>query len=126
MRAPYVGSMGGARTLGIEEELHVVDLRTGRLSASASRLLRRLPRESFSAELQRTTVETTPRPPLSLSEVRDEVVALRNLVDQVAAEDGLGIVATGSAPLSAVGDFELTSQGRFGRMQDYRILVDGE
>ena len=53
--ATYVASMGDLRTIGVEEELHVVDLRTGRLSAKASQLLRGLPDVGFSAELQRTT-----------------------------------------------------------------------
>ncbi|MDP9094447.1 MAG: YbdK family carboxylate-amine ligase, partial [Actinomycetota bacterium] len=127
MTAPYVGPVGGVRTLGVEEELHVVDLRTGRLSASASRLLRGLPAHSFSAELQRSTIETNTAATSSLGELREELVRLRGTVDQVAAQAGLGIVATGSAPLSAVEDFELTSAGRFSRMQqDYRVLVDDQ
>jgi len=35
--------MVDARTLGVEEELHVVDLESGRLSARAPQLLRGLP-----------------------------------------------------------------------------------
>ena len=119
--------MGDVRTIGVEEELHVVDLRTGRLSAKASQLLRGLPEIGFSAELQRTTVETNTDVCQSLTDLRRELVRLRTMVDAVALADGLGVAATGSAPLSAVGDFELTTQGRFSRMQqDYRILVDDQ
>ncbi len=43
----------------------------------------------------------------------------------MAAEDNIGIAAAGTAPSSAFADFELTSTGRYGRMQEqYRLLVD--
>ena len=44
---------------------------------------------------------------------------------EVAADEGLGIASAGTAPRSAFADFELTSTGRYGRMQEqYRLLVD--
>ncbi len=49
----------------------------------------------------------------------------REQVIAVAAAEGLGIAAVGTAPMSSADDFELTSTGRFARMQDdYRLLVD--
>lgn len=68
----YVETMADARTLGVEEELHVVDLESGRLSARAPQLLRGLPGEHFSVELQRTTVETNSRVVWSLGDLRAE------------------------------------------------------
>jgi gamma-glutamyl:cysteine ligase YbdK (ATP-grasp superfamily) len=56
--------MGMARTMGIEEELQVVDAETFKLAFRAPELLSRLPDVGYSAELQRSTVETnTPVPP---------------------------------------------------------------
>jgi carboxylate-amine ligase len=117
--------MGTALTLGIEEELHIVDLKTRQLAARAPELLARLPSDHFSAELQRTTVETNTPVAATLSELRADVVGLRQRLVSVADDLGLGVAAVGTAPLSTSGDFELTSTGRFARMQeDYRLLVD--
>ncbi len=119
--------MADARTLGVEEELHVVDLESGRLSARAPQLLRSLPGEHFSVELQRTTVETNSRVVRSLGDLRAEIIRLRGLVNDLAAMDGLEVIATGTAPVSFAEDFELTALGRFSRMQqDYRFLVDDQ
>ncbi|MFC6148703.1 glutamate--cysteine ligase [Mumia xiangluensis] len=113
-------------TLGAEEELHLVDLERRTLSASAPQLLSRLPSESFSAELQRSTVETNTEVVTSLSGLRDEILRLRRQLIDVAGAEGLGVAAVGTAARSAYGDdFELTATGRFGRMHDqYRLLVD--
>ncbi|WP_375477260.1 glutamate--cysteine ligase [uncultured Jatrophihabitans sp.] len=119
--------MPDVRTLGVEEELHVVDLGTGQLTARAPELLRGLPDTGFSFELQRSTVETNTPVCDTLEDLRVEIVRLRGLAQDVAAASGLGLVATGTAPLSRVGDFELTALGRFSRMQqDYRFLVDDQ
>jgi carboxylate-amine ligase len=112
-------------TLGVEEELHLIDLSTFRLAGRAPALLARLPPEQFSYELQRSTVETNTVVCQSLSELSAQMMRLRQQVVEVAAAEGLGIAAVGTVPLSSAGDFELTRSGRFSRMQaDYRLLVD--
>ena len=113
-------------TLGAEEELHLIDRTTRTLSASAPQLLSRLPGESFSAELQRTTVETNTSVVTGLAALREELVSLRKQLIAVADPEGIGIAAVGTAPRSSYDeDFELTANGRFGRMQQqYRLLVD--
>ena len=117
--------MASALTLGVEEELHLVDLETWQLAARAPQLLSRLPAESYSAELQRTTVETNTAVCQSLDELRREILRLRRGLVEVAAGEGLGVAAVGTPPLSSGDDFELTPTGRFGRMHDeYRLLVD--
>ena len=61
----------------------------------------------------------------SLAALRSELLRLRRGLVEVAAEDNIGIAAAGTAPSSAFADFELTSTGRYGRMQEqYRLLVD--
>ncbi|ABS04858.1 protein of unknown function DUF407 [Kineococcus radiotolerans SRS30216 = ATCC BAA-149] len=112
-------------TLGAEEELHLIDLGSGQLSARAPQVLSRLDPASYSAELQRTTVETNTDVVTSLTELREELLRLRKGLVEAAARDGLGVAAVGTAPRSTFTDFELTATGRYGRMQEqYRLLVD--
>lgn len=117
--------MGEARTIGVEEELHVVDLTTGRLTPRAPEVLRALPRDQFARELQRSTVETNTTPVLTLDDLDAQLRDLRSRVDTAAAQLGLGVLSSGTAPLSSAEDFQLTALGRFSRMQsEYRTLVD--
>src|SRR5215213_5874910 len=117
--------MGAQFTLGAEEELHLIDTEHWELSAQAPQILSRLPKEFYSAEIQRTTVETNTAVVRSLSDLRDELLRLRRGVIEVAAQEGLGVAAVGTAPRSSFADFELTTTGRYSRMQEqYRMLVD--
>ncbi len=112
-------------TLGAEEELHLIDLSTFRLAPRAPALLAQLPPANFSSELQRTTVETNTEVCDTLSELRAELLQRRSQVIKIASAEGLGIAAVGTVPIASADDFELTSTGRFARMQDdYRLLVD--
>ncbi|WP_084361376.1 glutamate--cysteine ligase [Herbiconiux solani] len=117
--------MAAELTLGAEEELHLIDLGSGKLSARAPQILSRLPSENYSAEIQRTTVETNTDVVTGLDGLRDEILRLRRGVIEAAAPDGVGIACVGTAPRSEFADFELTTTGRYGRMQEqYRLLVD--
>jgi carboxylate-amine ligase len=117
--------MAAELTLGAEEELHLIDLGSWKLSARAPQVLSRLPGDNFTAEIQRTTVETNTDVVNSLSGLRDELLRLRRNVIEVADAEGMGIAAVGTAPRSVFADFELTATGRYGRMQEqYRLLVD--
>ncbi len=117
--------MSAELTLGAEEELHLIDLESWQLSARAPQVLSRLPPANYSAEIQRTTVETNTDVVDSLDGLRAELLRLRRGVIDAAAEDNLGIAAVGTAPSSDFADFELTATGRYGRMQEqYRLLVD--
>ena len=117
--------MSAELTLGAEEELHLIDLQSWKLSARAPQLLSRLPAAHYSAEIQRTTVETNTAVVSSLGDLRSELLRMRRGLVEVAAEDNLGVAAVGTAPTSAFADFELTTTGRYGRMQEqYRLLVD--
>ncbi|PZF61121.1 hypothetical protein DEI92_05840 [Curtobacterium sp. MCBD17_034] len=117
--------MSAELTLGAEEELHLIDLRTGRLSAKAPQLLPGLPPDRYGAELQRTTIETNVPVVRDLADLRTEIVRLRTDLTAAIAPHGLAIGSVGTAPRSEFADFELTSTGRYGRMQEqYRMLVD--
>ena len=117
--------MSTARSLGIEEELQVIDAETLRLAFRAPQLLNRLPDRGFAAELQRSTIETNTAVCPSLDGLSREVQALRSDLITAANHQGLVVAAAGTAPLSSVADLELTALGRYSRMQqDYRLLVD--
>src|SRR6195952_5160264 len=117
--------MVAALTLGAEEELHLIDLERWQLAARAPQLLGKLPSANYSAEIQRTTVETNTDVVSSLEDLRTELLRLRKGVVDVAAKEGLGIAAVGTAARSEFRDFELPAPGRYGRMQEqYRLLVD--
>ena len=112
-------------TLGAEEELHLIDLQSWKLVPRAPQILARLPDANYSAEIQRSTVETNTDVVDSLAGLRAELLRLRRGIVEVAAPDQIGIAAAGTAPSSAFNDFELTTTGRYGRMQEqYRLLVD--
>lgn len=112
-------------TLGAEEELHLIDLSSGDLSARAPQLLSKLPAANYSAEIQRTTVETNTDVVDSLDGLRAELLRLRRGLVEVAGSEGIGVAAVGTAPRSVFADFELTTTGRYSRMQEqYRLLVD--
>jgi glutamate---cysteine ligase / carboxylate-amine ligase len=112
-------------TLGAEEELQLFEPSTGALAPNAPRLLRRLPSKSFSAELQRSTVEMNTATTSTLQELHNEIVHLRTELRAVAAEFGLAVASVGMAPEATDEDFELTMRGRFSRMhEEYRLLVD--
>jgi glutamate---cysteine ligase / carboxylate-amine ligase len=117
--------MGAELTLGAEEELHLIDTETWELSARAPSVLSRLPAKFYTAEIQRTTVETNTPVVDTLSGLRESILQLRRGLVEAAERDGLGVAAVGTAPRSTFADFELTTTGRYGRMQEqYRLLVD--
>src|SRR4051794_22700203 len=117
--------MGAELTLGAEEELHLMDTQRWELSARAPQILSRLSDKFYSAEIQRTTVETNTAVVKTLDGLREEIVRLRKGLVEAAGRDGLGVAAVGTAPRSTFADFELTTTGRYSRMREqYRLLVD--
>ncbi|GAB7037933.1 MULTISPECIES: carboxylate--amine ligase/circularly permuted type 2 ATP-grasp protein [Catenuloplanes] len=113
-----------ALTLGVEEEFHVIDLDTRELVPRAGELLERLPSDSFTAELQRSVVETNTAVTHTLDDLREEIVRLRRLAVGVADASGLGIAAAGTVPLLNGDDLEITPTARFRHMLDeYQMLA---
>ncbi len=111
-------------TLGVEEELHVVDLSTRELVPRAPEVLDRLPAASFSAELHRSVVETNTAVSRTLDGLRDGIVTLRREAIGVAESLGLGLVAAGTVPLVDLESLPVTPTSRYRRMlDDYQILA---
>jgi glutamate---cysteine ligase / carboxylate-amine ligase len=112
-----------SRTLGVEEEFHVVDLKTRRLTARAPELLAKLPGD-YVAELQRCVVETNTPVVESLEQLLGELVRRRRLLADTAADLGMGVVAAGAVPLSVPGEMRVTMTPRFRQMlADYQLLA---
>src|SRR6185312_13642509 len=111
-------------TLGIEEEFHLVDLRTRRSSPRARDVLERLAgaKGTFAAELQQTTVETNTAVVTTLDDLRDNLVSLRAELAKACEPLGLGVAAAGTMPLPI--PIQITESARFRRMlADYQVLV---
>jgi glutamate---cysteine ligase / carboxylate-amine ligase len=111
------------RTLGAEEEFHLVDLKTRRLTARAPELLAELTGE-YVAELQRCVVETNTRVFDSLEGLRGELVRHRRILAETAADMGIGVVAAGAVPLSVPAEMQVTKTPRYRQMlADYQLLA---
>ena len=111
------------RTLGAEEEFHLVDLKTRRLTARAPELLAEL-NEYYVAELQRCVIETNTQVVDSLQGLRDEIVRHRKVLVDTAAGLGIGVVAAGAVPLAVPAEMQVTSTRRYRQMlADYQLLA---
>ena len=111
------------RTLGAEEEFHLVDLKTRRLTARAPELLTKLT-EQYVAELQRCVIETNTRVVDSLDGLRDELLSHRRVLVETAAELGIGVVAAGAVPLAVPAEMQVTRTPRYRRMlANYQLLA---
>ncbi|HEY2200667.1 MAG TPA: YbdK family carboxylate-amine ligase, partial [Solirubrobacteraceae bacterium] len=111
-------------TLGIEEEFHLVDLRTRRSTPRAREVLARLTGASgaFAAELQQTTVETNTEVVTTLDDLRRNLVALRAELAKACDPLGVAIAAAGTMPLPV--PITITENARFRRMlAEYQVLV---
>ncbi|MEU4219216.1 carboxylate--amine ligase/circularly permuted type 2 ATP-grasp protein [Actinoplanes sp. NPDC026623] len=118
------GPAGTELTLGVEEELHVVDLRTRELVPRAPEVLDRLPAANFSAELHRSVVETNTAVAATLDDLRDGIVTLRRRAIGVAESLGLGLIAAGTVPLVDLDSLPVTPTSRYRRMLDeYQMLA---
>jgi glutamate---cysteine ligase / carboxylate-amine ligase len=95
------------RTLGVEEEFHVVDLKTRRLTARAPELLDVLS-SSYVAELQRCVVEMNSGVVHTFDELHADLQSHRRVLVDAAARLGMGVVAAGAVPLSVPAEMQVT------------------
>src|SRR5262249_44926456 len=115
---------GAKMTLGVEEELHVIDLESRELVPRAPEVLDQLDPDSYFAELHRSVVETNTPVATGLDELRESIVALRQRAIGVAEGLGLGLVAAGTVPLVDLEGLAITPTSRFRRMlDDYQLLA---
>lgn len=102
-------------TLGIEEEYQVVDPGTRGLRSWITRILDgdRLIVGGVQPELHQSVVEVGSGVCRTASELRDEVVRLRRSTAELAREEGLRIMASGTHPFASWLDQEITPLERY-------------
>lgn len=111
------------RTLGVEEEFHVVDRKTRRLAARAPELLDGLS-DSYVAELQCCVVEMNSGVVDTLDGLRADLQSHRAVLVDAAARRGMGVVAAGAVPLSVPAEMHVTQTARYRQMlADYQLLA---
>ena len=109
--------------MGVEEEFHLVDLKTRRLTARAPELLDELS-DDYVAELQRCVVEINSAVVDTLDRLRDDLLSHRRVLVNTAAELGIGVVAAGAVPLSVPAEMQVTQTARYRQMlADYQLLA---
>jgi carboxylate-amine ligase len=111
------------RTMGVEEEFHLVDQKTRRLTARAPELLGVLS-DSYVAELQRCVVEMNSGVVDTLDGLRADLQNHRKVLVDAAAKLGMGVVAAGAVPLSVPAEMQVTQTARYRQMlADYQLLA---
>ena len=113
-------------TLGIEEEYQIVDPETGELKSFITQILKDgvITVEDIKPELHQSVVEVGSTVCETPAEIREEVVRLRRAVIDLAAKDGLKILAAGTHPFSSWIDQEITPLERYqGVEQDLQDLA---
>ena len=114
---------GVVRTLGVEEEFHLVDLKTRRLTARAPELLDELS-DTYVAELQRCVVEMNSGVVDTLDGLRADLQGHREVLVDAANRLGIGVVAAGAVPLSVPAEMQVTQTARYRQMlADYQLLA---
>jgi carboxylate-amine ligase len=121
-------NFGRALTIGVEEELQLVDPETLALAPGVEKLLGP---EGLKTELFSCLIETNTPVCESAEEARVELVRLRREVREAAAGEGLAIAGSGTHPFSRAEKQEIVAEQRYVRMLEelgpklYRQLVCG-
>ena len=114
-------------TIGIEEEYQIVDPQTRELRSYITQILeegKMTLREQVKPELHQAMVEVGSLVCQTPGELREELVRLRRTIMELAAKNGLKIVAAGTHPFSSWMTQEITPQERYmGVKQDMQELA---
>ena len=103
-------------TFGIEEEYHLVDLKTGRLAAAPAALMEMCAAklgDRVSPEFLRTQIEIGTPVCRTFAEARAMLLELRSTIGAVAAEFGLAPIAAGTHPFAGWSELETTDKQRY-------------
>jgi carboxylate-amine ligase len=106
-------SFGRSLTLGVEEELLLLDPETLALAPGVERLL---PQVGLKTELFSCLVETNTAVCETAAEAREELVRLRRLVAGLAGHEGLVVAASGSHPFSIPEEQPIVQERRYVKM----------
>lgn len=113
------------RTVGVEEELLLVDAHTAEVRACAGAALPDGDAEDqLTSELQQEQVETGTRPHTDLQELHSEILALRRRADGAASENGARVAALATYPLPV--SPQVTPKPRYQKMVERFGLTASE
>jgi carboxylate-amine ligase len=110
---------GSGYSLGVEEELHIVDATTGELVPKIEEIMARLPRELrefVSYELFQSVLEIKTPPRSTAAETERHLRELRGRVGSWAAACGASLASAGTHPFSRYRDQKVTDQDRYRRV----------
>ena len=113
---PIEFNASGSYTLGVEEELHIVDAATGELVPKIEEIMARLPEdlvEFVSYELFQSVLETKTPPCSTVAEAERHLRELRSRVGSWAASCGASLASAGTHPFSRYKDQKITDQERY-------------
>jgi glutamate---cysteine ligase / carboxylate-amine ligase len=116
-------NFGRALTVGVEEELWIMDPETLELVPAVEQLVagadgRDLP-GVLKAELHASVVELTTDVSDSVDEALERLAVLRGVVAEIARARGLGVAASGSYPTSLPADQEIAPDERYREFVEY-------
>jgi carboxylate-amine ligase len=117
MPIEFKGSRG--YTLGVEEEMHIVDATTGELVPRIEEIMARLPedlKEPVSYELFQSVLEIKTPPCASVAEAEGILRELRSRVGSWAAACNSSLASAGTHPFSLYKDQKITAQDRYKRV----------
>ncbi len=100
-------------TLGVEEELMIVDAECFGLVNAIEQLLAAAPEGSFHPELLESVLEISTRPCATTAEVGEQLRALRRHVREIALAHGLTIGSAGTHPFSLWEDQRIVGRTRY-------------
>jgi carboxylate-amine ligase len=107
---------GSGYSLGVEEELHIVDATTGELVPKIEDVMARLPKELaefVSYELFQSVLEIKTPPCATAADTEKHLRELRGRVGSWAAACGASLASAGTHPFSRYRDQKVTEQERY-------------
>ena len=102
-----------AYTLGIEEELMIVDGESLALVNAIESMLEDSPRGQIKPELMESVLEISTDPCVDMAEADSQLRALRHQVSEIAAARGLAIGSSGTHPFSMWEDQRIVARPRY-------------
>ncbi|MDQ6605287.1 MAG: carboxylate-amine ligase [Actinomycetota bacterium] len=104
---------GPAYTIGIEEELMILDAESLDLVNAIETLLEPAPSGEIKPELMESVLEVSTEPCQSLAQAGDQLKALRQQVTQTAGSKGLAIGSAGTHPFAMWEDQRIVARPRY-------------
>jgi len=107
---------GPAFTIGVEEELMIVDAETGNLAQAIETILDDVPKDitgMVKPELMQSVLEIATTPCDDLAEAAEQLAGLRRTVIGIAERHGLHIGAAGTHPFAEPDDQEIVDHPRY-------------